>query len=94
MGQNGSSDKLKLFLTKKAHGFLEKLDKTNKNDYDMLKEAIDSIQNDPYGSKKLKGKFKGFYRVKRRSYRIIFHINKKEKIISVLEIGKRTNVYK
>jgi mRNA-degrading endonuclease RelE of RelBE toxin-antitoxin system len=42
----------------------------------------------------MKGKFKAFNRVKRGEYRIIFHIDKKEKIISVVEIGKRSNIYK
>jgi addiction module RelE/StbE family toxin len=85
---------LKLFLTKRANRFLEKLDKVNKHDSEILKDAIDSIQINPFDSKKLKGELKGFNRVKRGNYRIIFHIDKKEKIISVIEIGERKNVYK
>jgi addiction module RelE/StbE family toxin len=59
-----------------------------------LKDAIDSIQINPFDSKKLKGELKGFNRIKRGNYIIIFHIDKKEKIISVIEIGERKNVYK
>ncbi|MDR3063535.1 MAG: type II toxin-antitoxin system RelE/ParE family toxin [Methanobrevibacter sp.] len=85
---------MKLFLTKSAYKSLEKLHDTNKKDSKIIKEAIDNIKDNPYDSKRMKGKFKAFNRVKRGEYRIIFHIDKKEKIISVVEIGKRSNIYK
>jgi len=85
---------LRLFLTKSAHKTLKKLYETNNVDAKILKEAIDGIKDNPYDSKKMKGKFKDFNRVKRGDYRIIFHIDKKEKIISVVEIGKRSKIYK
>ena len=79
---------MKLFLTKKANSFLEKLDKTNEYDCKILKKAIDNIEDNLFNSKKLKGEFKGFNRVKRGNYRIVFHIDKQEKIISALKLVK------
>ena len=60
----------------------------------ILEKTIDKIKDNPYDSKRMKGKFKDFNRVKIGEYRIIFHIDKKEKIISVVEIGKRSKIYK
>jgi len=85
---------MKLFLTKTANRSLEKLCENNEYVKEMLEEAIDNIKDNPHESKKMKGKFKDFNRVKRGHYRIIFHIDNKEEIISIVEIGKRSNIYK
>jgi len=68
---------LKLFLTKSANRSLEKLRENNKHDSEILEEAIDNIKDNPYDSRKMKGSFKDFNRVKKGDYRIIFHIDKK-----------------
>ena len=85
---------MKLFLTKSVYRSLEKLHETDKEFAKILEEAIDNIKDSPYDSKKMKWKFKAFNRVKIGDYRIIFNIDKKEKIISVVEIGRRSNIYK
>ena len=73
-----------------ADRFLKKLH--NKEDVERIREAIYNLK-DPYNSKKLKGKFKGLYRIRVGKYRVIFKIYKKEFIILVVDIGRRRNIY-
>lgn len=63
-----------------------------------LQEAVDkriqSLGNDPrpYGSIKLRG-MSGHYRVRQGDYRIIYEIDDEMKIVSVVKIGDRKDVY-
>ncbi|MDR2966708.1 MAG: type II toxin-antitoxin system RelE/ParE family toxin [Methanobacteriaceae archaeon] len=76
--------------------YLKKLSKRNKKDLIMIKDAIHSIPKNLHNSKLLKGQYKGFRRIKKDPYRIIFKIKVDTSLLSIfiLEIGKRENVYK
>ena len=74
-----------------ADKYLKKL--SNKDDVKRIRDAIYNIK-DPHDSKKMKGKLKGLNRIQVGKYRVIFKIYKKELIILVVEIGKRSNIYK
>ena len=76
--------------------YLKKLSKRNKKDLILIRDTINSIPNNLHNSKLLKGQYKGFRRVRKDPYRIIFKINVNNSLLSIfiLEIGKRENVYK
>ena len=74
-----------------ADKYLKKL--SNKNHIKRIRDAIYNIK-DPHDSKRMKGKFKGLNRIQVGEYRVIFKIYKKELVILVVDIGKRSNIYK
>jgi len=74
-----------------ADKYLKKL--SNKEDVKRIRDAIYNIK-DPNDSKKMKGKLKGLNRIQVGKYRIIFKIYKKEFVILIVEVGKRSNIYK
>ena len=77
-------------LSPSADKYLKKLSKKNKKDLKFLKAVIYNIPNDPYEA--MEGKYKGFNRVRKGKYRIIFEIKGNE--IEISRIGKRSNIYK
>jgi len=81
----------KIEFSSTADKYLKKL--SNKEDIKRIRDGIYNIK-DPYDSKKMKGKLKGLNRIQVGKYRIIFKIYKKDLIILVVEIGKRSNIYK
>ncbi|KZX12221.1 type II toxin-antitoxin system RelE family toxin [Methanobrevibacter filiformis] len=62
----------------------------------MIWEGVHEIKEDPYNSKLLKHSFKGYRRKRKGDYRIIFDIlfSMDPKRILILQIGKRSNIYK
>jgi len=74
-----------------ADRYLKKL--SNKDDVKRIREAIYNFRDLHY-SKKLKGKFKGLNRIQIGKYRVIFKIYKKELVILVVDIGKRSNIHR
>jgi mRNA interferase RelE/StbE len=71
---------------------LKKIDRqTQKKIIDRVK---DYLSKDPLGlGKPLQGIFKGLYRYRYGSYRIIFAIDRKAVIILILRIADRKDVY-
>ncbi len=59
-----------------------------------VSKAIDKIRNDPEIGFPLKGKLKGYWKLRFSRYRIIYRIIKKQLIILVLSIKHRKDVYK
>jgi mRNA-degrading endonuclease RelE of RelBE toxin-antitoxin system len=82
----------KLEILPNAKHFIKKLkDKTLKN---RIKIAILNIKTNPYNSKPMSGKFKGYNRIKVGNYRIIFKIDNKASNIIVFTIRSREKSYK
>ena len=81
-------------IDKKVFKFFVKLSKTDSETAKTLLKLIYDLKINPYESKKMKGKFKGLNRIKSGDYRIIFRIDKMSKVVRVLEVGKRSNIYK
>ena len=60
-----------------------------------LESRIDSLQQDPYSGKPLRGPLKGKYRLTvRRDYRVVYRIDEREKLVIVEKVGHRSKVYK
>ena len=56
-------------------------------------EAIDSLKDDPYTGKPLKRELTGKYSYKIGVYRIIYMINEKDKVVSIIAAGHRAIIY-
>lgn len=78
----------KIFLHKKAKGFLGKLDKTNKQ---RIKKKIKELKEKPEKGKHLR--YSNFWRLRIGDYRIIYEIINRDKRINILFIGHRKDVY-
>ena len=69
----------------------------NQKDYDKIKETLYKLENDPqdlYGKiKKLQGR-KDEYRISIPPFRVIFKINKIDKMVIITKIDTRGDVYK
>ena len=59
-----------------------------------LLEALNAIRENPFSGKPLARELTGRYSYRVGVYRIIYKINKKDKIIFVLSAGHRSRVYK
>ena len=64
-------------------------------DLERIIEAVWALASEarPFGSKKLRG-YIARYRVRCGSYRIVYEINDDDKIVKVLVVGHRKDVYR
>jgi len=71
---------------------LKKIDRQKQRK--ILKRVKGYLSKDPFGlGKPLKGIFKGLYRYRYGSYRIIYAIDRESVIILILRVGDRRDVY-
>jgi mRNA interferase RelE/StbE len=77
-------------IRKKAVKFLGSI---NEPYYSRIKDAIVNLKSNPrpIGYKKLKGR--NGYRIKVADYRIIYEIKEESKIVDILIVGHRKNIY-
>jgi len=80
----------KVYLHRRVLKFLENLREEDKKKIFRAIEKLSDPFSQPY--EKLRGK-KNIYRIVVRNYRIIYHVDKKNKIVSVLLVDKRERVY-
>ena len=57
-------------------------------------EKVEELKDDPYKNKRLHGKFEGLFSMRIGDYRIIYIINKMEKIVILLSIAHRKKAYR
>ncbi len=79
-----------VFLHRRVLKFLENLREKDKKKVFQAIEKLSDPFSQPY--EKLRGK-KNIYRIVVGNYRIIYHVDKKNKIVSVLLVDKRERVY-
>lgn len=58
-----------------------------------IKEALNDIKEDPFIGKPLTRELTGKYSYRVGVYRIIYQVNKKDKIIEIITAGHRAIVY-
>ncbi|MDP3794795.1 MAG: type II toxin-antitoxin system RelE/ParE family toxin [Candidatus Sungbacteria bacterium] len=54
--------------------------------------AIDALERDPFYGEKMMGRLAGKYKIRVWPYRIIYAIDKKKKIVVLLEVGHRGGI--
>jgi mRNA interferase RelE/StbE len=82
--------KWKTRFTPEASRLLSKLHPENKR---RIKKALGGLQQDPYPGKDLQEELSGFKSLRIKRYRVVYNINEEEKIIQILYIGLRSDVY-
>ena len=61
---------------------------------DRLQVALRALQNDPFPSGSIRLHTEGsFYRIRIGSYRIVYEVAREIRIITIIRIGHRRNVY-
>lgn len=86
-------DTYKLVILSRPDKFLKKLSKKDKQTFKRIWRNIEEIVINPYSFEVLQGKFKGYRKSRKGSYRIVFKINEKDKKIILFNVGKRDNIY-
>ena len=56
--------------------------------------ALAELRDDPFAGKPLSKYLTGRFSYKISSYRIIYKVNKKDKVVNVLSAGHRATIYK
>ena len=62
----------------------------------QLRDALLNLEKEPRpaGSKKLAGKLKGFWRIRIGSYRAIYDVDDKKRVVVITDIGHRRQIYR
>ena len=83
-------------ISKNAGKFLEKSQFTREEVDDLIRKAIHYFQGERINLdiKKLKGKWAGFYRIRRGRIRIIAEFNFDNSVVFIEEIDWRGSVYR
>lgn len=78
-------------LRRKVQQSLERLPK---RDFDTVIEAVQSLADVPRPKGVEKIKVAGLWRIRRGDYRIVYSIDDKQQIVTILRIGHRREVYR
>jgi mRNA interferase RelE/StbE len=78
----------------KADRELKKLHRTHPAIVDKLIRLIDGLLADPFQGKPLKGAKQGCYSLRYRDYRIIYEVYAKERVIHLIRVGDRRDIYR
>lgn len=84
----------KLELTSQAEAVLAHLARRERELYKRIANVLDSLQENPWQGKMLKGKLKGRYSYRVGAYRIIYAVFRNQLLVVVIDIGHRRDVYK
>jgi mRNA interferase RelE/StbE len=84
--------KYEIVFTKKADRQIKKLDPDIEK---QIRNAINGLTSNPrpQSSKRLKGEYKGLWRMRSGNYRIIYEIKEQKLLITVIRVGHRKNIY-
>lgn len=76
------------------HRVQQSLEKLQAKDRQMIIEALLSLEQAPRpkGVEKIKGT--ELWRIRKGDYRVIYHIDDEEKVITVVRIGHRRDIYR
>ncbi|MCB9800460.1 MAG: type II toxin-antitoxin system RelE/ParE family toxin [Candidatus Omnitrophica bacterium] len=86
--------KYKLELTRQAEASLEKIARSDTRLYKRVVQIFESLQQDPFQGKPLKGRLKGRYSYRVGTYRIIYAVFRNQLLITVIDIGHRRDIYR
>lgn len=85
--------KFTVILTKKAQ---KNLDKIRGKTYDQIYKIALDLSNNPFpvGAKHMIGVAPTQYRIRTGDYRIIYNVDTKKKLIYILKVGHRKDIYR
>jgi len=80
-----------VLLSRQAEKFYKKLEKNVKA---RVREALLTLENQPYAGKQLHGELKNNYSMRVGKIRIIYTVSEKDKTIYIIAIGPRKTIYR
>jgi len=80
-----------VLLSRQAEKFYKKLEKNVKA---RVREALLTLENQPYAGKQLHGELKNNYNMRVGKIRIIYTVSEKDKTIYIIAIGPRKTIYR
>ncbi len=75
-------------------GARKELERLPRQDQERIGSTIDTLAQDPFSGKKLRGDFLGAWSIRVWPYRVIYKIEKQVVKVTVLKIGHRKDVYR
>jgi len=58
-----------------------------------IKQALRSLSADPFAGRPLIGRLTGLWRIRVRRFRIVYQLDRKNRVIRIFAIGHRREVY-
>lgn len=89
-----SSDRFSIKIDPKAARDLKKLRNSNPSFINRIVKLIDFLASNPFSGKPLKGEKHGCYSSRCGDYRIIYEVYPSWKIIHIIRVGHRKDVYR
>ena len=86
--------KYKLELTRQAESVLRRIADRERGLYQRIANVLDSLEEDPFQGKALKGTLKGFHSYRVGSYRVIYRIFQSRLLVIVIDVGHRRDIYR
>ena len=83
-----------MFVVNMTKTALKQLSRLPMEYRDRIRTVLRSLATDPFAGKKLEGQYEGRYTLRVWPYRIIYRIEKKILVVTVIAIGHRQGVYK
>jgi len=82
--------KYTVLLSRQAEKFYDRLQRNVKT---RVREALLSLENQPYAGKRLHGELKENYSLRVGKIRIVYTVSEKDKTIYIIAIGPRKTIY-
>ena len=73
---------------------LERIYRSDRKLYSRLITVTESLKDDPYQGKRLKGRLKGDFSLRVGDYRIIYTARKDNRVIYIIDLGHRKEIYR
>jgi len=82
-----------LYFSTRASKYLKKLNKTTQT---RITEKLESLTRDPYPSdiRKIMGRKEKLFRIRVGNYRILYEVYEEEQTLLIINIDKRSRVYR
>lgn len=89
-----SSASFRIDVDPRAARDVKRLRRTHPEILTELIRLIDALPAEPFQGKPLKGQKQGCYSLRYRDYRIIYEVYAKEKVIHLIRVADRRDVYR
>lgn len=83
-----------LVLSNQAERVIRRMAKRQRELYRRVGGALDNLARDPFQGKPLKGELQDRYSFRVGSYRILYRIKRPQRLVMVIDISHRRDVYR
>ena len=89
-----NSAKFQIVFDSAAAKDLKRLNRSHRDICKHIISSINSLSSSPFQGKPLKGNKRGCYSLRYSSYRIIYEVYLQKRIVHIIRLGHRRNVYR